>query len=137
MLPTSYLPQPTAQHSQATPPSAVSSREWPTLTIYRDGMANLNALATGLFCKSSTTVGLVEPPATKPGRLGKAWQVHGDPAKDGVSLFGRADRVGLLRFRAAAAAKVLFADMPPQVDHLTFVLTPEPSNPKHFRLLPI
>jgi hypothetical protein len=135
MNPTNRFQQFNSYHPAPTPAVVVSNREWPTLTIYRDGMANLNALASALF-DIGHLVGLVEPAATKPGRLSKAWQLHGDPAEDGVPLFGRADRLTLLRFRASAAAKALFADVDPATERLTFVLTPEPSNLKHYRLLP-
>jgi hypothetical protein len=137
MQPLSRFQASAAYHPAATPALAsVSNREWPTLTIYRDGMANLNALASALF-DIGQTVGLVEPPATKPGRLAKAWQLHGDPVENGVPLFGRADRVTVLRFRAAAAAQLLFVGVPSETDRLSFVLTPEPSSPKQYRLLPI
>lgn len=137
MTPTNRFQPTTVYHPHATPAQAtVSNREWPTLTIYRDGMANLNALASALFDIGSL-VALVEPPPTKPGRLSKAWQLHGKPEENGVPLFGRADRLTLLRFRAAAAAHRLFAGVPVETDHLSFALTAEPSNPKHFRLLPI
>ena len=137
MTPTNRFQPPATYHPLATPAQpAVSSREWPTLTIYRDGMANLNALASALF-DIGKLVSLVEPPPTKPGRLSKAWQLHGEPEQDGVPLFGRADRLTLLRFRAAAAAHRLFAGVPAETDHLSFALTAEPSSPRHFRLLPI
>jgi hypothetical protein len=137
MNPTNCFQSTTAYHPSATPPSAtVSSREWPTLTIYRDGMTNLNALASALF-DIGNVVGLVEPAPTKPNRLRKAWQLHRDPTKGGVPLFGRADRITLLRFRAAGAAQLLFAEVGPETERLSFVLTLEPSSPKHFRLLPI
>jgi hypothetical protein len=125
-----YHPQPTA----ITPSEAVSSREWPTLTVYRDGMANLNALATELF-RSAERIALVAPPAVQRGRLPKAWQLHGS-STEGVPLFGRNDR-GLLRFRSVEVAKSLFAEQASCVAVLRFVLTPEPGHSQRFRLLPI
>jgi hypothetical protein len=137
MNPTNRFQPGPAYYPSATLPSAtVSSREWPTLTIYRDGMANLNALASALF-DIGNVVGLIEPAPTKPNRFRKAWQLHRDPTEAGVPLFGRADRITLLRFRAAGAAQLLFAGVAPETERLSFILTPEPSNPKHFRLLPI
>lgn len=136
MLPTSRFQHAAAHHPLPTPALAVSSREWPTLTIYRDGMANLNALATALLCTSATTVGLVPPPPVLRGRLSKAWQLHANPDEGGVPLWGRADRVTLLRFRAAAAAQLLFAEVPATTDRLAFILTPDPAGPTRFRLLP-
>lgn len=137
MYPSSRFQSSAANHPAPTPAQpSVSSREWPTLTIYRDGMANLNALASALF-DIGNLVSLVEPPATKPNRLRKAWQLHADPAEHGVPLFGRADRLTLLRFRAASAAALLFVDVAAETERLSFVLTPEPSSPKQFRLLPV
>jgi len=54
----------------ATQP-AINAREWPTLTIYRDGMVNLNALATELL-RAAEYVALVAPPPVQRGRLPNA-----------------------------------------------------------------
>ena len=112
--------------------STISSREWPTLTIYRDGLANLNGLATELL-RQAATVALVPPPPTKPGQLAKAWQLH---AGGVLPLVGRCDR-GLLRFRDRQGAAVLFADRPAGVLVLNYILTPEPGHADRFRLLPL
>jgi len=121
-----YHPAPTFALPQ------VSSREWPTLTLYRDGLANLNGLATELL-RQADSVALVAPPPTKAGRLAKAWQLHtGGP----LALIPHGSRVGT-RFRAPAAAAALFAGLPVEAKVLSFVLTPEPSHADRWRLLPV
>jgi hypothetical protein len=123
---TAYHPTPTFAQPQ------VSSREWPTLTLYRDGLANLNGLATELL-RQANSVALVAPPATKAGRLAKAWQLHaGGP----LALIPHGSRVST-RFRALAAATALFASLPLEIKTLSYVLTPEPSHVDRWRLLPI
>lgn len=137
MHPTSrYQPmEATCQPPITSSTQPVSKREWPALTIYPDGMANLNGLATELLW-GKVNVALVPPPPTKPDRLAKAWQLHGSPASGGVRLFGRCDR-GQKRFRDAAAAKLLFVGVNAHAERLSFVLTPEPGHVDRFRLLPI
>lgn len=111
---------------------AVSSREWPTLTLYRDGLANLNGLATQLL-RQVSSVSIVAPPPVQAGRAQKAWQLH---AGGSLPLIPHGSRVST-RFRARAEADALFATCPPAVDALRFVLTPEPGHPDRWRLLPI
>lgn len=136
MLPRNFVHHlTTAYHPQAAVPApAVSSREWATLTLYRDGLANLNGLATELL-RTATTALLVPPPPTKPGRLAKAWQLHGNVA-GGALLIPHGARVGT-RFRDRQAATLLFADLPGATQQLSFALTPEPGHADRFRLLPV
>jgi hypothetical protein len=123
---TAYHPAPTFAQPQ------VSSREWPTLTLYRDGLANLNGLATELL-RQADSVALVAPPATKAGRLAKAWQLHaGGP----LALIPHGSRVST-RFRALTAATALFASLPLEIKALSYVLTPEPGHVDRWRLLPV
>lgn len=114
----------------STPP--VSSREWPLLTLYRDGLTNLNGLATELL-RTAASVALVAPPLTKPGRPAKAWQLH---TEGPLALIPHGSRVGA-RFRALSAAQQLFATQPATTKALTFALTPEPRRADCFRLLPL
>lgn len=129
------------QSSEAYHPPAtsyaqpISAREWPTLTLYRDGLANLNALATELL-RAVTHVALVEPAPVQRGRLPKAWQLHGNTGADGLPLIAHGTRV-TTRFRAPLSARLLFADLPAEVERLSFVLTPEPGHAQRFRLLPV
>ena len=110
----------------------ISSREWPMLTLYRDGLANLNGLATELL-RQADTVALVAPPPVQAGRAQKAWQLHtGGP----LPLIPHGSRVST-RFRALAAAMALFAWLPAESKSLSFVLTPEPGHPDRWRLLPL
>jgi hypothetical protein len=133
MHPTNRFQPVTAYHPFATPPSAtVSSREWPTLTIYRDGLANLNGLATELL-RQAKTVELVAPPPVQAGRAQKAWQLH---TGGSLALIPHGSRVST-RFRALAAATALFAGLPTELEALRFVLTPEPGRVDRWRLLPV
>lgn len=133
MLPTNRFAPSAAYHPPATAVQpAVSSREWPTLTLYRDGLANLNGLATELL-RQADSVELVAPPATKAGRLAKAWQLH---VGGSLTLIPHGSRVST-RFRALVAATALFAAQPTEAEALRFVLTPEPGHADRWRLLPV
>lgn len=134
MLPENRFQSTAAYHPPATAIAPlVSAREWPVLTLYRDGLGNLNALATEVL-RTATAVRLIPPPPTKPGRLAKAWQLHADPT--GAPLIPHGMRVGT-RFRDSEAADALFAAQPADIERLVFALTPEPGHPDRFRLLPL
>lgn len=82
----------------------------PTLTIYRDGLANLNGQATAMLAKTESVMLL------PPGGPRLRWVIV--PAlrdleglADKVRLVGRADR-DHLRFRYPALALALFAALP-------------------------
>jgi hypothetical protein len=88
-----------------------------TLTVYRDGLINLNAKATRLMHRQHVEVDLL-PPATarQPWRLDRR-------AGCCCKLVGRADR-GNLRFRAPYRADELFRDLPAEQDRQVLELVP-------------
>ncbi|RZK31619.1 MAG: hypothetical protein EOO57_16080 [Hymenobacter sp.] len=93
----------------------------PQLTVYRNGLVNLNGEATRAFTiKGADSLLLLAPTRTEP-----QWLLL--PAAEGVSgeirLHGRADR-GNLRFRAPGLALALFAALPPEQDALRLLCEP-------------
>lgn len=80
----------------------------PQLTLYRDGLANLNGDATRTLPAGADSLLLLPPAGPR-----RRWLLL--PASAGVEgeirLIGRADR-GNLRFRAPALAVALFAALP-------------------------
>lgn len=92
-----------------------ATQETPQLTVYRNGLVNLNGEATrALSAKDAETLLLLPPTRTE-----SRWLLL--PAAEGVSgdirLHGRADR-GNLRFRAPGLAVSLFAALPPSQEAL-------------------
>ncbi|MGI4736101.1 MAG: hypothetical protein ACRYG7_13070 [Janthinobacterium lividum] len=80
----------------------------PLLTVYRNGLTNLNGEATRLLGPAAAVL-LLAP--TTPGTR---WQMLPRQSPAGaLPLSGRLDR-GNVRFRAAALAAALFAAWPPE-----------------------
>ena len=92
----------------------------PALTLYRNGLANLNGEATRQLPAGCTTLLLVPP-----NRASQYWVLV--PATGGllgdIPLVGRADR-GNLRFRARSLAVALFAALGREQPALHLVLEP-------------
>ena len=81
----------------------------PQLTVYRDGLTNLNGEATRAL---GHAVAVLLLPPTTPGTF---WQLVPCRQPAGaIVLAGRGDR-GNVRFRAAALAAALYAAMPPEL----------------------
>jgi hypothetical protein len=100
-----------------------------TLTIYRNGLVNLNGDATRLMHTDHLCVDLLPPArARAPWRLDRR---AGSPSQ----LVGRSDR-GHLRFRAPYRTQLLFASQPEGVDRLLFHLEADPAHPDLFTLCP-
>lgn len=96
-------------------------REKPTLTLYRDGLANLNGEATRLLSKVSDSISLFAPAGPR-----RRWVLR--PATEDlpgeVKLVGRTDRSRHLRFRYPALGLALFAALPESQQALRLVLEP-------------
>lgn len=91
------------------------------LTLYRDGLANLNGEATRLLSKLSDTVSLFPPAGPR-----RRWVLR--PATEElpgeVKLVGRTDRSRHLRFRHPALGLALFAALPDSQQSLKLLLQP-------------
>ncbi|OGX81995.1 hypothetical protein BEN47_05080 [Hymenobacter lapidarius] len=94
-----------------------------TLTLYRDGLANLNGEATRALPAGAASLLLLPPNRASP-----HWVLV--PATGGllgdIQLVGRSDR-GNLRFRAPSLAVALFAAVPREQPALRLVLEPAPA----------
>lgn len=90
------------------------------LTVYRNGLVNLNGEATRAMSHNAASLLLLPPTRTEP-----RWLLL--PAAEGVAgdirLHGRADR-GNLRFRAPGLALALFAALPEGQDSLRLFCEP-------------
>jgi hypothetical protein len=113
----------------ATPPavSPTLPRSVPTLTVYADGLVNLNSEATALLLAIGEAVDLHKP---RPHR-----QNVGNPRRPNLweisigtthRLLGREDRITVARFKAGKQA-------PPPARYL---LTPIAGQPERFTLVP-
>lgn len=77
-------------------PVAPLPRAVPTLTVYADGEANLNAEASALLGYSTEGLCLRRPPAVRAGRLAQLWEVGRGEC---YPVRKRPDKLLLLRFR--------------------------------------
>jgi hypothetical protein len=105
----------------------------PTLTVYRSSLVNLNGEATRLLPKG-TESGLLLPPI--PARPRWALLTGQSGFAGDFRLYGRADRVGTLRFRAPSLALALFAALPPDQPTLRLRLVPDSTYGGLFYLAP-
>ena len=95
------LPAPLVGRTEAgvafVPPTAAPlPRAVPTLTVYADGEANLNAEASGLLGFSTEGLCLRRPPAVRAGSLPQLWELGRGEC---YPVRKRPDKLLLLRFR--------------------------------------
>lgn len=95
----------------------------PALTLYRDGLVNLNGDATRVLKNGQRELMLLPPATTRP-----RWMLL--PSIPGlgleINLIGWAARDRHLRFRAPALAVAVFAALPPEATSIRLALDPLP-----------
>jgi hypothetical protein len=111
-----------------------SLQDVPTVTLYPDGLANLNGDASRLLPKGTDCFLLLPPTAARP-----RWAILVGPSAlaGDIKLSSRSDRLGALRFRAPQLALSLFAALPTKQTALKLQLEPETTRPDLFQLLPV
>lgn len=110
----------TPAHPAPTEKPPPAHQDAPALTLYRDGLANLNGEATRALPSQATDL-VLWPPTTRR-RQWLLLPADGELAGD-IRLVGRTDR-GSLRFRAPALAVALFAALPETQQSLRLQLEP-------------
>jgi hypothetical protein len=114
---TSPTPESTPASTEKPPPV---HQEVPALTLYRDGLANLNGEATRALPAHGQALMLLPPTTSR--RQWLLLPADGELAGD-IRLIGRPDR-GNLRFRSSHLAVSLFAALPAAQGSLRLQLEP-------------
>jgi hypothetical protein len=95
-----------------------ATHETPQLTVYRNGLVNLNGEATRLL--STDSLRLLDPTRSEP-----HWLLLAHPQLVGdIKLRGRADRRRHLRFRHPDFAIALFAGVPTGQEQVRMLVEP-------------
>lgn len=120
-----YRPSATPiSHTHDAPAAYGLPRSVPTLTIFVDGNANLNAEGSGLCAGFADGICLRSPPAVRPGRTPQLWEIGPGEC---YPIHARPDKARQLRFRVDLHAA------PPAGRYL---LLPVANAPERFSLLP-